>query len=202
MDHHCKNKISGTGKEGFTLIEALVAFSILAIAFGAFSSSFTTGIKAFKHAESSHLASKMAKEGMELVINKKQNHSRCYADGECLNWRDNLSVGSYEVSSVRPDDLLPGRTLREFDPSRPICFMDEFSSGKGKFGYCSGPGDLDGEGDIVGGYFTREIVIESLGEGMGEDDPDGIRVRSIVRWGGSPTDQQNKVELETFLYGI
>ena len=202
MFSYAINKNKRINKRGFTIIEALVAFSILVIAFGAFISSTTTTIKSFSYAEDAHLANKMSKEGIELVINKKFNHIECIQDHHCTDvsdWRDNLDVGTYVVSSARPAELLPGNKFRgaiSVDASRPLCFLNN----TGKFGYCEPP-DLvsptDGDGRIIPGDFSRVIVIEDLHSDpdFTPDNPEGIRVKSIVRWGGN-----KEVVLETLLY--
>lgn len=119
--------------KGFTLIEALVAFSILSIALAAFVSSTVTSMESLRRAENSHLASKLAQEGIEMVISKKNNHITCVNRGECGSWRDNLSDGSYEVSSARASELRPSETFSSYagDPWKPgkLCFLDSASGG-------------------------------------------------------------------------
>jgi type II secretory pathway pseudopilin PulG len=207
--------------KGFTLIEALVAFSVLVIAFSAFISSTTTSMKAFRSVERSHLASMMAKEGIELIFSKKSNGYRaCVILNECnlgVDWDYGLEEGSYEVSSYRYEELLPGERFSGFDEGanrpRPLCFLsdevpnppsspDPTPGSKGRFGYCTGqPDEKDSGGDVIPGNFYREIIIESLGGGSDEMDPDGILVKSIVRWGGTNNDDAPyETVLEAYLY--
>ena len=191
---------TGSGKGGFTLIEALVALSILALVFTAFTSSVTTGIKSLRYAEEAHLASKMAKEGIELVVNKRNNHVSCVNDGECTDWKNNLRQGHYAVSSVRPEDLLPDAELSSHSGhlNSSLCFMAPESGHGGKFGYCVGPAHYrDGDGDVIPGGFKRHIEISSLGGGTDQKDPNGLHVKSVVTWRGGT----QSVTLETFLYG-
>lgn len=204
-------KVTTQEEKGFTLVEALVSFAILTLALAAFISSTTTAMESFKHAEKMHLASKIANEGIEMVINKKDNHTTCYKRGGCSDWRDNFPAGSFEVSSARPEELLPGEQFSGYDDTgwkpRNICFLDSAGGGgggiglEGKFGYCTGPGNasphVDGDGDVIPGNFKREVKITSLGDGGSPNNPDGFQVDSIVRWEGG-----NEISLRVYLYGI
>ncbi len=191
--------------QGFTVLEALVAFAILAIAFGAFTSSTTTSIKAFQHAEKMHIASKIAKEGLELIINKKVNHRSCadnFLHSDCVfeeSWKDFVDLDkSYEVSSARPEELLPKVVLKEYNP-RYLCFLDQgLDRHGGKFGYCNPDmfGETDGPGRTIPGNFTREIKFEDLGDGSGPLEPSAVRVQSVVKWDNG----RKEVILEVVLF--
>ncbi|MGM0629464.1 MAG: type IV pilus modification PilV family protein, partial [Patescibacteria group bacterium] len=109
-------------KRGFTLVEALVAFSILAISLGAFVSTTVTSMKAFRQAENHHLAAKMAMEGIEMAINKRDNYRICALEMDepsCpsgTTWREDISDGDeYEVSAARPEEVLPGENFSEYN---------------------------------------------------------------------------------------
>lgn len=203
--------------KGFTLVEALVAFSVLTIALGAFISSTTTSIKTFRSVEKSYLANEIAKEGMEIVTSKMSNsYKACVVLNKCDDWRLGLGDGSYEVSSFRYGELMPEELFSGFDEGdsrpRPLCFLaDEIQDGgppvptpgsKGRFGYCTGTLDeRDSGGEIIAGNFYREIVITSLGNGNSKDDPEGIRVQSIVKWGGTDYYSADyETVLEVYLY--
>ena len=205
-----KQEVENVNKynKGFTVMEALVAFSILIIAFTAFVSSTTVSMKAFLKAEEYQFANLLAMEGLELVISKKDNHNTCVFFGDCVDWRTRLEAGNYEVSAFRVDELLPDKSFSSYSHAsvhkpRDICFLDE-SDNEGIFGYCTGPpaGPLqrDATGKVIPGHFRREIVIENIGGGGGENDPAGILVKSIVRWGDTTNNPPHKVQFETFLY--
>lgn len=202
------NKKQTKKDRGFTLIEALVAIFILSLALAAFVSSTVTSIRSFENAENFHLASEIAKEGIELVINKKENHITCVNTVDCVdisNWQENLTEGSFEISSSRPKELLPDGQLNEYIDlyqDRHLCFIDmdigESSvSNIGKFGYCTGPLESrDGVGTVIPGNFIREIRLKNLNPDTFPDSPDGFQVKSIVKWKGG-----HEVVLETYLYG-
>lgn len=197
-------------QKGFTLVEALISFSILAMAFGAFISSTTTAMKSFEYAEERHLASKMAQEGIELAINKKNNFDSCakdpqssefqYCQGE--TWLKDIDFdGSYEVSSARPEELLPREQFSGYDNTvwkpRNICFLEGQTvnpggqtpgsvawgdlSHIGKFGYCKGKAQQrDGEGNVIPGNFKRKVEFTDLTESNSELIT--VLVESTVLW--------------------
>ncbi len=206
-EHRNTASIGYEREQGFTIMEALISFSILVVALAAFTNSMLTTLEGFERAENSHLASKIAKEGIEMVMSKRSNHIECERTGcpELSEWRDGLEEGSYEISAARIEELLPGNDFFSYAgvrEGRPLCFLDVASGSTvaNKFGYCTGPpGQRDGSGDPIPGSFSRELKIEDLGDGEDSQNPDGIRVLSIVQWGDAS--DPHEITLEVLIYG-
>ena len=118
-----RSKIKGDREQhGFTVVEALVSFSIIALALHGFISATVTVLDSFRHTEQMHIASKIAQEGIELPISKALNHQACEDDPNCDNindWQENLAkdggVYFYEVDAAQPEQLLADGKFRELD---------------------------------------------------------------------------------------
>lgn len=183
-------------RKGFTLIETLIAVAILAVALASFISIVLLGRQSFQTAKERYLAVKMAQEGMELAINKRDNHVICMRSGPCplSDWKQNLigsggGVGRWEVDATNVEDLRaePGHRFRPFNPGNYICFKTQPQEHQGKFGYCTGQ-----ETPIPGNY-TREVNISSAA-------PNRILVKSIVTWQGRSFSRT--ITLEEVLFGL
>jgi hypothetical protein len=75
---------SAAQKSGFILVEALIAVGLLVTAFGAISQASSLSLEGFRTAKSNYIAGKIAQEGIELVINKRDNHVQCVnSDDSC-----------------------------------------------------------------------------------------------------------------------
>ncbi|OGZ35844.1 MAG: hypothetical protein A3A94_01665 [Candidatus Portnoybacteria bacterium RIFCSPLOWO2_01_FULL_43_11] len=175
-----KNK----NNSGFTLLETLVAISVLVIVFGALVSLMVASLRSFEMAKQRYTAAKIAQEGMELLINKKENNILCIESGSCSipNWRNRL-IGSWEVDATKPDELLPLRRFNNYNSRRYLCLTGTES----RFEYC---GDPD---EYINGNFRREVKVISRGS-------EKILVESVVRWqsrGGVNKD----LTLTTVLFG-
>ncbi len=166
---------------GFTIIESLVAISILTITLAAFTSLIISDIKLLRESKDRQRAFKIAQEGMELAINKKENNVLCSLDDSCLprlnSWQENL-IGDFEVDAFDTRLLLHTRQFREFDPTHYLCSLS------GRFTYhCNRQGSVP-----LYGNYTREIIVTA-------PTRDNILVQATVRW-----QKTNSVILETVLY--
>ena len=183
-DFNKKNK-----EGGFSLLETLVAILIITVVLSSFMSLVTLSLKSFNTAKQRYIAAKIAQEGMELAVSKRNNNLFCVQVGTgCTisNWQDNL-IGSWEVDATKVEQLLPGEEFSQFDDSDYICLAEIPASHRGRFGYCNNPLEY------VRGNYTREVVITSLG-------PEKILLKSIVKW----TDRllAKQLVFEEVLFGI
>ena len=78
-------------RSGFTLIEVLVAISILAVVITATMSLVTNNISITFIAKNQLLANHLANEGIELVRQKRDSNILAKANGSGINWNDGFS---------------------------------------------------------------------------------------------------------------
>jgi len=176
---------------GFSLIETLVSLFILTLTLGGFISLVTTSLRSFDISKQSSVAGRVAQEGMELAISKRDNHVACVEDdSNCpiSDWKENL-LGNFEVGSADLNRLKPTLSFKSFDSTRVLCIIDTPAKNAGKFGYCSGG---ENSGTIIQGDYTREVQITALG-------PEKVLVRSIVQWKKRNTTET--LILEEVLFG-
>jgi len=129
-----KNKI----KDAFSLIEALVAISILMIGI---LSAFILVIRTLAntpHIQSRLIAANLAQEGVELVRQIRDNNFALSA-----NFRENLLEGTYQIDSV-------DRKLEPFDKDNFL----QFDNVEKLYSYQSG--------DKNPFYFQRKIIISNI----------------------------------------
>lgn len=179
-------------KNGFTLLETLVAISILVLVLAGFFSLVVISLRSFEVSKQKYLAAKIAQEGIELLVNKRDNNVFCIeGGGSCAisDWRENLiegGIGSWEVDATKTNQLiaLPAQKFKIYDPSRFICIV-EVGPYIGMFGYCPVK--------YLSGNFTREVEVTGLSN-------EKILVKSIVRWQdrGIP----KELILEEVLFGL
>lgn len=172
------------GIRGFTVIEAIMSFTILALAFAGFSTMIVTSLKNFRASQERYIAAKIAQEGIELVLNKKESHIQCViANPSCpiTNWQQGL-IGSFQVDVTRTNDLRPGQSFQTFNPSSYICIIPHGIPHEGKFSYCGS--------NYLSPKYTRRIIVNSV-------NAHTARVRSIVSW----YDGQRSLTLESMIYG-
>jgi len=155
--------------KGFTMIEAVVALAILSLLFVGFINVTAVGIKSFRNSKEKYLAAKIAQEGMELMINKRDNNIICVstACGPVNDWKDNLT-GSWQVEAQRVSDLAPSGKFSNFSDSNYICWNDSGLT-TGQFSYCGDPQKY------VPGQFTREVNVTTINNNI-------LLVKSIVKW--------------------
>ena len=165
-----KKKRQFKNQKGFSLLETLVAISVFVLVLSALISLTVISLRSFEVAKQKYLAAKIAQEGMELLINKKDNHIYCLKSGKPCpidDWQDNL-IGSWEVDAGETNRLLAQQQFRPYDSNHYICLIKQGAE-KGLFGYCGNPNDY------INGNFVREVKVESL-------NSESILVKSIVRW--------------------
>lgn len=174
---------------GISLVELLIAASLLTIAFGAFIGLFLRQSEATRTAQLESVAAKIALNGYELVRNKRDNHARCVEPGitDCPyigDWRTNLTQGSgipaggpvtYELDETAVDLLLPNAQLEQISgtPST-LCAAQGDPRFVGRFRPCE-PGDT-----ALRGNFTRTVTLTEV-------RPDIMQVDIRVTWQGGRT---------------
>lgn len=101
-----KNKKSlPAGRQGFTLMEVIVAVAIIITALIACISLITSSISSIKGNKLKIIATGLAQEGLEIVRNIRDNNWLNYKR-KAEDWRDGLSAGDYLVEFNR-ESLLP-----------------------------------------------------------------------------------------------
>lgn len=126
-------------QSGFTLIELLVAIAVFSILIVSFTGGIASTYKQFRYSEERYVAAKLAQEGLELFISKRNNTIQCFirdltAD-PCPNstrhsppgsanyniWYRNLAATSSAttwhkyVDSLNAGNLLGGEVLPNFN---------------------------------------------------------------------------------------
>jgi prepilin-type N-terminal cleavage/methylation domain-containing protein len=184
-------------RKGFTLVETLVAITILVFALSSFIPLVLLGMQSFQTAKQRYLAVKIAQEGMELAFNKRDNHVHCIKSGPCPipNWQHNL-IGNWEVDATELEDLKPHQRFRNYNPDNFICIKANPVEHRGKFGYCTGPG----QGDPIPGNYTREVEITNVFLSDPSPVSNRILVKSRVTWEGRFFSKT--ITLEEVLFGL
>jgi hypothetical protein len=152
-----KNKI----KDAFSLIEALVAISILMIGI---LSAFILVIRTLAntpHIQSRLIAANLAQEGVELVRQIRDNNFALSG-----NFRENLLEGTYQIDSV-------DRKLEPFDKDNFL----QFDNIEKLYSYQSG--------DKNPFYFQRKIIISNI-----EGKTNSFRVNVLMTWCVKRTESQ------------
>ena len=159
-------KARKAGEEGFSLVETMVALSLLAIGLLSLAGVFTMSVARMTGASWDILAKEKASEAIENILAAR--------DSGRLSWAQINNTGNAGVFVAGPQPLIDPGTDRligtaDDDTTRPDFVMRP------------GPnGTIDGGGDdetVVLGNFTREIVITSVPPG------DTLRqIRVIIRY--------------------
>lgn len=154
---------------GFTLIETLIAVSLIAIAFSSFVDLLVKSIQATRITHESYLASSLASDAMEIVKNKKDNHVGCVKNnppcatlsGTLQNkWQDKLVGGPYEVDVTQPNRQLATGNLENVSGSLDrMCVVETPAQHRGKFAHCD-----FGTGTPLPGNFTRTVTVTAVGD--------------------------------------
>lgn len=162
----------------FTLIELIVSIAIISVLIVSFTSVTLLSMHSVTSSEQKYLAAKIAQEGMELLLNKKENHVMAIENGKKIegsdDWQTNLlgpgeASASWKVDAVKAEELLHTGKFDTFDSGKYLCFETNLPN-RGKFTQeCGGAEKIPGD-------FTREVVVEKRGY------EDRIFVKSIVRW--------------------
>ena len=105
-------------KNGFTLLELLVSALILSAVLSIFFGVSVSSLRSFEAAKQRYLAAKIAQEGMELAVNKRDNNLLCIDSGcpHIANWQEKL-IGSFEVDAPEKNCLLAHQTFKLHDPT-------------------------------------------------------------------------------------
>ena|SRR3989344_731971 len=184
-------------KRGSVLLEVLVGLLIFVVALVAVIGLLVSSLWLFADAQRSFVAARAAREGMEMVLAKHQNHILCqkagdsYAGGGCqiTTWWENL-VGeevddSFEVDVTEPNRLDPNQRFRDFS-GEILCTAVNLPD-TGKFTQCNG-----NEAELVGNV-TREVTIQYLNN-------DQAKVSIEVTWDRRRGGRASLV-VETILFG-
>lgn len=199
------NPFKKNRQAGFSLIEVLISLFILAFVISGFIATVVVSVRAFRLSKARYLGTKIAEEGIELVINKRDNNVICAKSSTCLlsnpefcGWQDGLlrapgacpSLNDYDwdVDATETDQLLAGDSFAPYSSSSYICV--KVSSGN-KFGICA-----DAETPIPGNY-NRKIEILKIPGGLANA---AVKVRSIVTWKSKGVNYG--VTLEQVLFGL
>jgi Tfp pilus assembly protein PilV len=191
---------------GFTLIETMVAVTVLLITLIGLITLAALSLRSFSASKENFVAGKIAQEGMELMLNKRENNLLCMRAGTCTlscasgnDWRKHLlrqegvsctfNAQDWEVDATKPDELLAGNDFQTFNTGSPRKICRQASGAHaGKFKQCVGT-----ETPIPGNY-TRRVRAEPI------VDCSRIRVQSIVEWTGRFGPKQ--LILEEVLFGV
>lgn len=154
-------------KGGFTLVEALIATTILIVGI---LSAFILVTRALYNAaviQDRLTASFLAQEGVELVRQIRDTNFIQILNGQNNDWLDGLDIGSYIVEA----DLEGGSVnLMPLDENEaPDLFRDRVF------------GNYDYDNSEYPTSFNRKIIISSV-EKDGEIIEDQIRVEVIMKW--------------------
>ncbi|MDP2668718.1 MAG: LamG-like jellyroll fold domain-containing protein [bacterium] len=184
-------------KKGFTLVEILVSLFFLTLVMTSFVSVVVISARSFRASRALYLGSKIAEDGIELVVNKRDNNVLCVKPGNCsqlCSWKQgllytpggscNLQDQDWNVDAVKPNQLLAGNWFDDYNPSSRICVKP---ASQNKFGVCTT------ETPITGNY-NRKVTITDV-PGL-----EAVNVKSTVTWtvNGAPA----SVTLEEMLFGI
>ena len=161
-------------KSGFTLVEALVALSILIVGIISGFILVTKALYDVTIIQDRLIASFLAQEGLEVVRQIRDTNYLKTLDGTSTDWDDNLKTdGDYLVSA----NIQTGTVILPLPP---------WQQDKGLYYHCSsGLYTYDDTGnvnltcehtdDVILTTFKRKINISHV-------SPDEIRVQSIIEW--------------------
>jgi len=172
MHQFFKNK-----RDGFTLVETLVAISIFTMSILALFSVLAKGISNTNYAKTKIIASYLGQEGIEYIRNMRDTFVLYNPSSSQAGWNDfntKLANGSCQVANgcyFNADNLDYGDTTQPMiDITLTACGAScpplSFDSSTGKYGY-TGP-DSD---------FVRKIQITQVGSPVNE-----VKVFSTIYW--------------------
>lgn len=180
-------------RKGFTIIETLVAITIIVIVLSSFVSLTILGQRGFQTAQLKYTAAKIAQEGIELIINKKQNNVLCVlaslGGGPCSNWSSwqNNLVGTWQIDTTKRNELKANNTLPPYIPGNYLC-LETTGPDEGLFAYsCSGPDSN------LPGSFERKVEVINLGSA-------NIRIASTVFW--KDRNDSKQLTIEEIIFGL
>jgi prepilin-type N-terminal cleavage/methylation domain-containing protein len=180
---------------GFSLVETLVAISILLIVVvGPMSISMRTA-KSSSFASEQVQAFFLAQEGLELAQKVRDDFILPYIDGSSATAWSNFTSAAGTFGACRAGagcGLAWGSTAGQVNVTSCAtagnCLLYRAGSGRGRFNHVSAGNEAT--------IFTRTIYIEGAAS-----DP-GVRVRSVVTWRTGSLLATQRVEVDTYLYNI
>jgi prepilin-type N-terminal cleavage/methylation domain-containing protein len=169
---------------GYSLVEVLVAISVLLIALIGPLTIAYNGLKSNSLAKDVNTAFFLAQEGLEVVTKMREDAALTqYTGAGTPPWNGNLSVLQGALCTAAAPCGVDIETTTLFDCSDRTCQLYEHEGGRARFAHDASGGEATS--------FQRELIMTP---GAGE-----VRVQSIVTW-GEAADQ--RVELETYIYNI
>jgi type II secretory pathway pseudopilin PulG len=168
-----KSQFNLKSKRGFTLIEALIAISILIIGIV---SSFILVTRALYNTniiQDRLTASFLAQEGLELVRQIRDSNYLNKINGGSINWDNNLAPGTYRISFEN------GLEKIQSPNEAQLYFHDD----SGLFNYISSDGKLTS--------FSRKINIEQISS-------DELKITTIINWQTKGSEYTIQVEDHLF----
>jgi len=159
--HNAQCRLSRKARKGFTLIEVLIAITILVVGIISGFVLITRALRNVAIIRDRLTASFLAQEGIELTRQIRDSNFLRILNEESVDWRDGLGDGTYIIESkVDGEESIELVSIGE-DPNR-ILFYDNALK---IYNYD------DGEPTT----FNRKIKIETISD-------DEIRVKSIMQW--------------------
>jgi prepilin-type N-terminal cleavage/methylation domain-containing protein len=198
---------------GFTLIETLVAVAILGLTIGGLLTVTTLSVRSLSIQKEKLIATKIAGEGIESMINKRDNNTRCIQSACGLScsgdWRHGLAdqagascnfgnqAACWEVDAANSTALLPNNSFNQLtngacnslSTSNYIC-IETSGPDKGKFTYCG-----NDPAKMLPQRFTRIVKVTAY------PVSEKLLVESIVRW-QSPLTGSQEERLQEVIFGI
>lgn len=185
-------------RRGFTLLEALVAISILMVAVVAPITISQKGLSSAIYSKSQMIASYLAQDAIEYIKNKRDEYSINHLDA--YNNPDWGNFGIFELCKA-PGGIGTGcqiDTIKQVDiennnggeavsaySSASHLFIDN----NGFYGYTSA-----GSKETI---FTRQIKITMNPFSETNSNSDEANVNVVVHWGSNPSD---KIDINTLIY--
>lgn len=184
-------QVLSSKQSGFTLVEALVAISVLIV--GILSSFLLVNRVLYTMTNISDrlTASFLAQEGMELVRNiRDTNFLRIFNGGESIRWNNGLGEGVYEIESTATPETPNLIPLINEEFARVL----KYDSNDKLFNYIHGDETT----------FRRIIKITNIDTpdpvNPGVMQRDEIRVEVIIKWRTKNTDYDLVVEDHLYNY--
>ncbi len=158
-------------KKGFTLLETIVAVSVLVTAIiGPFNLASQT-IQAQSIARNDLIAANFAQEGIELFRNYRSNNV-LRADGDTTHWLDGTAAcETAEGCAIDPDQLVDAPDLPACGPTSESCRL-YINEATGVYEHC-----------LVGSCGTRTQYFRSIHLEQVNANPEEILVTVTVKWG-------------------
>ncbi|MDP3982141.1 MAG: prepilin-type N-terminal cleavage/methylation domain-containing protein [bacterium] len=177
-------KLRGKKKEGFTLVETLIALFILTVGVGGAFGLIHQTISYMAFAQNRLVASYLAQEGIEIVRNiRDENFLKIHYGGD-IDWLEGIGCEGGGGCQVDYRDT----SLRAFE-NNPL----HISSKDGERGFFIQPVSGDLIHNPTPSIFTREITINPV-QDAGEEK---VEVTATVSW--SRYDVQVSTELHKWL---